>query len=596
MHCLKTTIWTRTALIAAAVLAPPSHAQTVLVAGAGPGEDRLVVLDLAGAPAWTPAWGQAIELLPVDSSARTPLDDLATTRPRLRTDVQNASRLELPNGAGSIYHHRRTVPDVGWVYGWFHVDPAGVPHLLYELPQPIDTPIDPFLARVAVARDGSSVLVATRLEAGGDLLELALDGSAPRTRTSASPPLEVLPNGLGFGAGFALAVCRDRVLRWTTGVEGDAQVVPFAEIATWFGDGLAISANGMYATCVGAEQGPEASRPFVVAASGTALPAGSTRTRYAGSGAAPETLDGPWLAVSDDGARVAWRAFGTGAYRGELYVGTAAVQPAPAEQVTRTEVFEPYLDEVAVFMFLPGGRLLFAAGEAPTTSGAGIQQADLFLMDPALGAASTRNLTNSSGNPVPPFLQQPALNPERILWAPEAQSYLLTLPATPTQHGRLLRVGPQGVDMLQDEAAGLPLVERSGTDLVLALADENPDDQEFKRWPATLLGQDLDVASAVDERALDLVIGPGGRGVLVTEENNGVQSLWRVTIGTGTALRLRSWAQGFGPAVTFLPDGTIVATLDSGTGTVVGAWPPASRMVRLLSSTTRAAVLPGGAR
>lgn len=583
------------ALLGLFAFASQAGAQTVFVSAAGTNTGRLAVLSTSGAAPWTPPWAESIELLAFDSSARTPLDDLAPARPRLRRDVSGATRLELPGGRGSLFHHRRALADGTSVYGWFVVDPAGVPHLQIELPPPAETPIDPFLERVAAARDGSLVLVATRLEAGGDVYELPLDGGAPRSRSAGIGLLDVLPNGLGCGDGFALAVCRDRVLRWTPGVAGDAQVVESPEPAGWFGDGLAFSANGRFATFVGAASGPEQSRPFVVGANGPALPAGSTTTRYSGSGAAPETLDGPWLAVSDEGDRAAWRAHSSGTYRSELFVAQAVAQPAPAEQVTRTEIFEPYLDEVAVFAFLPGGRLLFAAGDGSDATGAGIQLADVFLFDPVAGAAATVNLTHSSGDLAPPFLQLPTLSPTRILWAPEAQSYLVDLPATAQQHGRLLRVGASGVEVLQDDAGALPFAERAGGDIVLATSDEHFDEHDFRRWPASLLGDDHDVAEAVDERALDCVVGPGGRAALLTEQG-GVESLWRVTLASGSAVRLRSWSGGFGPAVSFQPDGTLVASLDVGAGSVVAAWPPTSRMLRLLSSPTRASVLPGGAR
>jgi hypothetical protein len=144
----------------------------------------------------------------------------------------------------------------------------------------------------------------------------------------------------------------------------------------------------------------------------------------------PAAVDGPHLAVSDDGAWCAWRVetpdpLQPGAFvRDALLARTAAPAGEVQEVLTADARFLDTLDEVAVFFFRGPGRLVFAVGEQG--AGTGIEGLDLFRA--ARGAGSTsaiENLTGTSGDFQEPFTALPRLKPTRWLMTPDRAALLL---------------------------------------------------------------------------------------------------------------------------------------------------------------------------
>lgn len=113
---------------------------------------------------------------------------------------------------------------------------------------------------------------------------------------------------------------------------------------------------------------------------------------------------GPWLALSADGAQVAYRA--TIGAASEVFLKDVPA-PAPAQQLTADGTFVDTIDNVGVLGFSAGGKLHFMAGESQVGGGLGaIGSGDLFLATPGAGGSlGLSNVTNTSGIPIPPFLQ-----------------------------------------------------------------------------------------------------------------------------------------------------------------------------------------------
>ena len=107
-------------------------------------------------------------------------------------------------------------------------------------------------------------------------------------------------------------------------------------------------------------------------------------------------------------------------------LGTRATPGGPVldEHVTRDELFEDYLDEVGVFVFTPAGRLLFVAGDPPTSTST-FHEADFFSLDRGPnGALDLRNLTLTSGDAVPPFDTYGTLEFTQLAWIEASSAYL----------------------------------------------------------------------------------------------------------------------------------------------------------------------------
>lgn len=587
--------------IAVLFLAPRAAAGSISIFVGPPGGVGSVRVfdELGAAPAYDAAGLESIRLLAFDVAGRAALELVDDQASRRFEDAPGAARARLAGGRGSLYHFVRGEGAPEAVFGWFLVAGDGAARVLLELPANA-WGHDPFLYRVAIARDGSGFLAATRFEDGGDLYEVDVASGSVAARTAALAPFDFGADGLLLARDFGAAVHASGILRFDRCGCSDASPVEFAAPAApaWFARELVASSNGAFAVTI-AGAGAYAAHPFVLGASGPALCFCDTPTAMSGAGSLPYAEDGPWLAVSDDGALCAWRVGLGHAYSNELYLASAPQPgaPAAAEHLTRDELFHPYLDEVGVFVFTPARQLLFAAGDAGA-DGSLLQRADLFraTVDPATGVTTVRNLSQTSGELAPPFLNYAQLAPQRIAWSPSANACMLAAPVP--AGGRLLRVPAAGgsVDELLEGVTALDMLELAGDDLLLAVRTlDEPEERGIHTLPADLdEDPDLVLPLSAAARVARSTVGPDRSCVFVTTQN-GSEYLWRLPTGEHAVPRLlTSRALTLGPTFAWTSGGAIALTVGApGSAALVLLWSASGAVRRITTAGPGGHVLPG---
>ena len=409
-------------LLAAQVGAPPG--------GAAPDLARRFVVTLDGpASAATPRLfrslgraadgllpasltGVTVELLPLDVTGRAEPTDDAPGAARRRPVGPNAHALELPGGTGSLYRLRRR-SGASESEGLLFVPTDGIPRIAVELPaQPAGA--DTFAPTVAVSADGRRVLVATTPAAGGDLIDVDLATGARRNRTGLTPPLDVAEASMFLGDGLAFAVTPDGVWRFDPAGPSQATLVGTlgAPPALWTRH-AAISANRRHGVALAGASAAELV-PYVFGVAGPAAPAATAPTAASGAGYAPDSTFGPFLAITDDGETVGWRAETTPAGAVEpvhdVFVARAA-QGAPPNSPSGDLLLLDTLNEIGRVLSVRIGAIAYFAGEPNDPSEGGLESAELF--EATVNAAGVvdrlRNVTGTSGQVTPPFLSPTAI-------------------------------------------------------------------------------------------------------------------------------------------------------------------------------------------
>lgn len=545
-------------LLALSAVAHAQNHATVFRGNPANGGDVLV-LDLAvPGIAQTPLALHGVRLLDVDVSGRTQFERFLGGKAILRDDIAGASRIELPCEQGSIYHYAR-----GDDFGFFAVDADGSPQVLVECTTPLGG-IDPFVTTIAVAPAGDAILLATQPFAGGDLLEVELSG-AVRNRTSAIPAQLFSGDGLALGGSWAIAVSATSALRFTRGTPGDANTVPFAaaQDPVWFEGGVVLSRNGQFACFLAGEQVTEA-YPFIVSPAGLAQRASDVPTWVAGVGFLPSREGGPWLAVSDDAALVAWKTV-------EPYMGhytskevqLARVTPLgaqPAVHLTQNAWFESYIDEVGQFAFSSAGDFVFSAGDPAGTGIGSLTRMDVFQASLPAGipVPSLRNLSLSSGESTPPFLTYPRLDPQRTALMPSGVVLIDDL--VQGEHRLLeVRMNHDGADEVQDELGSVGLWEQAGDQLILVLDSvEEPEDRGVHGLSNTLNSSPEMLAQlSAFAQLKSHATSSGGHFAFVSSDPIGDQ-LWRVDVPSGDAERFGQGRSSFTGALALHFDGAVL--------------------------------------
>ena len=535
--------------LALALASGPTRAQgTPFALDEGGGLHRLwVVDDLTGVPA--PVSG-SVEFLPLD------LDGVPRSQ-RLRADLPRrvsgaveqvrlpaaGSLLRLKDGAQTRLVLLRTdgrlevlvsVLDVG--------GEAGV------------------RGHVAVGPDGREALVATSPAAGGDVLHVDLDTGLLRELTTGLPPLDVTPGSLRLGPRDAWFLAGDLVGRVDL-----ADRLAMAELVTLplaAGEDLAgepvVSADG--GTLAVVSEAPGGARQLYVVPE-----VGAPRlvTDAPGDIALPglDEVAGPFVALSPDGERIAWR--GT-LLAQELFVrDTGAL--AAAEQVTADAQFVDTIDNVGILGFAGGDLLVFVAGEAGG-QGMALGSADVFALDTALPGAEPVNLSQTSGEPAAPFTLTGELEIFDVLADPQGERLLLvTDPADGDFALEALPLDGSGpLETLAPDLVGPPVLEAVGT-TVFVLAEPAPPSAVSHR---ALLLRPLGASPAVEELAavsgttglvFDRFVADraGQRLAFVVEAGPGVALPGVVNTATSSIGPALGQLFGVGPALAFGPDGRL---------------------------------------
>lgn len=577
--------------LAAAAGAASAGQDAVIYRGPPSGPGFVEVLDLTGGlPPQTPPGLAGIRLLPAEFAGRTEIERLLLDRPRLRNDVPNASRIVLPRKRGSLYRYSRDDGASGVRFGFFVVDAAGARIVLEQLGTGAGAAQDPFVDRIAVAPRGDSFLAATLPAAGGDLLEVPLATGVAINRTSALAPQAFAGAGLAMHDAWGVAVTSTGVLRFPRPQVVDAQAVPFAAPApTYFAGQLALSHNGQFAATI-AGTGPTAERVWSFSVAGAATAVSGAPATLSGAGYLPEDLGGPFLAVSDDGSRCAWRI--EGATAREAFLAEVGPSAPPPVQVTADVNFVDTLDEVGQYVFRPvTGTLLFTVGERATLAG-GLEKIDVYSANLSAGGGAPvlANLTLSGAAQTP--FQNSSIQPEGAAWTADAQGLLMLDRDTNSLIG--WRLGQAGVTVLDTDVKSLDEVETVDGQLLLALRRESGSKpRQVVRLSAQLTSPPSVLFSSTTADALDRPALHSGWFAIV-ESNPPAEFVHLFDLSTGQGRILTPRQFTYGPALAFANNGDLIASIGPlGAPALFVRWPVAGIPHRLKPPTTPGFVLPG---
>jgi hypothetical protein len=574
--------------------------QVALFRGTPGGVGDVVVVDPSGAiAAFTPPGLADITLESLDFNGRTDLSSLAPDSPRLRTDVPGAQRIELPAHSGSLYCYSR-VPSAGGPgrrYGLFVVDASGAARSVFEI-QGVGPALAgvPFLTRVAIAGDGSHILLATKPTAGGDLFEIELATGHTINRTSSIPPQRFAPAGLQLAPSWGIAATATGVLRFDRASSSNAQPLSFSGAApAWFSGEVVLSGSGAHAATI-AGDAFDSARVFAFDPIGAATQVSSQPALLSGAGFLPEASHGPYLAISDDGSQCAWRT--EGASREAFVARVPLAQPPFEEQVTANANYMDTLDEIGQFVFRAfSTRLSIAVGELSTNGPGAIENLDVYEVTlPASGPAAIQNLTLSNGLAQPPFNAVSSLKPDALIAAP-ASDAVVFFNQRSGGTGDLLTAGPTsgGSIVLVPDVKSVEFIERAGSDLLVSLRRSvGAKNRELYRIgaPYTAASSALLTVDGADDFVRQAARADGT--FVFVQHKATAESLWRLTPLAPAPALFTNRPLDYGPTLGFAANGGAVFSVDPGANNSIFAlWSSNGPVHRLPVPVGPGFVLPG---
>jgi hypothetical protein len=554
------------------------------------GIGNVLVVDPSGASApQAPALLQQIRLLPIDFNGRTELEELMAGRPRYRPDVPLASRLELPQGRGSLYRYVRADASAPDRFGFLLVDAAGDARSIFEIDGTgTGGTVDPFVERIAVAPAGDAFLAATRLAAGGDLYEVELGGSV-KPRSQGLAPAELSKAGLALHDAWGIAAGPAGVLRFDRAQAGDAQGVAFPSPApAWFSGEIVLSRSGTFAATT-AGSAPAAAFAFAFAGAGPAVRMSAQALPLSGAGFLPESLHGPYLAISDDGTTCAWRTEGV---TREAFLARA--QQA-AVHVTDDVHYDDTLDEVGQFRFRPPPSdtvLMMAVGERSTNGPPVIEGLDFY--DVALNAAGQpvyANLSLTNGTAQPPYPSS-ELDPEFLRMIPATGE--LWLHNSDSGGGDLLAVKPTGgLVTLIANVKEVDFIEPAGPGFAVSLRRSSGNKDRHVFTFASPTAAPVMVHTVPDHIRFERPASRPDGWFAFVEVGPTSELLWRVKVTGGGVQLLTNRPLFYGPALDFLPSGELAFNAGGPSPSVFGLWPTPGLPKRLPILPSQGFVMPG---
>ncbi|MCK6444754.1 MAG: hypothetical protein L6Q99_00015 [Planctomycetes bacterium] len=531
-----------------------------------------------------------VQLLDLDFAGHSAGDQLAARFPRRRADQPGAARLALQQGRGSLYRYVRSSAG-GDTYGFFVVDALGV-RILHTLTVASGAP-DPFVPTIAVSPDGATLLVATTLAAGGDLVQIDVATGNSLARTTNQGPLDFAGSGLALGASTGFAVHASGALRFPRAQAGNATDVPFpAPAPTWFSRELVLSPQG---TVAATTAGSTADQAFVfsLGASGSAVRVSTLAASLSGAGFFP-AANGPHLAISDDGSTVAWRTEGL---KREAFVAHA--QPVGGElpeQLTSDARFLDTLDEIGLYGFRPASnRLVLAIGDVQPNLPNTLDSADFFAVDLPTGQPPVfTNLSLSSGDATVPFTIAPTLKPTLVHWFANADAFLVHDGASELLYR--VQTTASGAQALLQNAKDVEWIEPVGTDLLLSVRSASGSKpRELWRIDAGLTGAPTLVHTFPSGNELHRVAPRADGRLALVESGAPTEFLWLYD-GAGPLKLLTTRPFTYGPSIGFAPNGALLFGIGAvGAPTLFGAWPQngAPKRLPILPPLQPGWVLPG---
>lgn len=508
-----------------------------------------------------------IEFQELDFVGRTIMLELLPDRPRYEELPGGASRLLLPADRGALYLYRRST-GAGSVYGFMTIRPNGEARSVLERRGIGPQSLNPFMPKVAVAPDGRSVLLATTLAAGGDLFEVSLLNGMVIPRTPAGVDLQFRPNGLALAGDWGIAISTRGVLRFDRNDLSDtSSLVPFTPgpKPRFYGKDIVLSKNTEWAVMTA---GASQSELHVYAFDSTSAAVRVTQvpSRISRAGFLPETRNGPYMAVSDDGSLAAWRVdelTPEGTTSGELFLGRVPMAvPAVQDQLSADGRFLDTLDEVGQVFFFDPGVLTFAVGERePGIDGLGMTDIDLFTARMPVGqdTPDVVNLTVSNGQVLPPYTQQSEIKPGQMVWVPDQQRFVIFDDGDAEQ---VISVDGAlgGAQVLLDGVRDVPFMQVTSQGLVFDARRTNNQGGNWEIYRHTGAPTDPVVLLDSDPEAFNLSrssVMPGGWVAFVAAPI-GAETLTRLNVETGAQ---DDFTPGlYGPEVGFTSNGSLFFT------------------------------------
>ncbi len=341
--------------------------------------------------------------------------ELAGRSARERFDAARAQRVALPGvpvhvvlpGGDRLFRFRRTALGI---HGFLLVRGTGAIDTLLEMAEAAG--LSPFLPAVAVSPDGSVIAVATTLAAGGDVFHLAATTGTSTLLTPGSP-VSIDDGSLAFAQGALFATAGEvQLLRASlpAGILAPVALPASGGVTPPFvHPEIAVSRDGStIAFLAGAE--PKVTDLYVGRADGTVWNRTKSPGRHEQPGYGADEPLGPMLALSDDGALVAYL---RRVDEKELFValsGPSAV--GLGSQLTGNAVFQESIGTGITIGFWIG-RLTFGFGGTVDTF-------DLFGADATAGPPTPGALTNLTltGSVAAPFQDVATIVPADVARLP----------------------------------------------------------------------------------------------------------------------------------------------------------------------------------
>ena len=456
--------------------------------------------------------------------------------------------------------------------------------------------MDSFEARLAVAPAGDAVLVATTVAAGGNLLEIELATGTTHDRTAAFGPLDFGTAGLALTSTWGAVACSDRLLRFDRSPGALAEELSFGAGGTpaWFAGELVTSPSGTFAASI-AGSDPTLADVWVFGPTGEAVLATETPMHLSGAGFLPESTHGPYLAVSDDGTRVAWRTEGL---TREAYMAIVpqAGGPVAPTHVSSDSLYLDTLDEIGEFLFRPlANTLLLAVGESPDVGGGGIENLDFYEVSmPSPSSPTLVNLTVSNGLQAPPFFAKSSLQPEGCALL---ESGALVFHHDDSGEGSLVSwvPGQSGYTEHLPDVKDLDALELAGDQLVLVVRRSSGNkDREVWTLPATLSAPPSLVMTMPDTNLIDRMTTRSDGWAAFIQVFPVKERLWLLDTQTGTLRKMRKFL--YGPSLHFAPTGELTFSVGAaGTSAIQAAIPVVGPPFRLKVPVAPGFILPGAA-
>jgi len=583
---------------ASLLLAVPARAGDVSVLLGPPGGPRNVQISSeVGAPNLRfPPELQGIVLLPIDFAGRNQAESLLPGRPRLREDVPGASRVLLPQGQGSLYRYRRDPLGGPSRFGFFRVDANGTAASVLERDGTGAGDVDPFGGRVAIDPAGTGILVATTVAAGGDLLEVDLVLGTAVDRTAAVAARAWIDGSLALMPTFGAATHATGVARFSRAGGAQAANLALPTNPTLFLPGFVSSPDGSR-LAVAAGTDPLDVHVFAFDAAGAAVRVSQTGSQVLGPGHLPESLNGPYMALSSDGSMCAWKSLGVAGRN--VFTGRVDIAGAgPQTEVTGDSLFVDTLDDAGVVTFVGPGTIIMLVGEqepAGTIDGADFFQVSLDTNGNVVGQ---QNLSMTSGSNAVPFQAGGQLKSEGgIFLVPGYDGYVMFNDGSSGQ-GEIATVPwAGGMDVHYSDVRGMNDIRLVGNDLVYILRhDDGVVDQrvmlrqpaDFSAPPTPILELPLTFAFRATQARSD--------GWLVSLVDVGAAGslLMRMFVPTGQAQAPLKLPLGWSEPLCVTPLSSLGSFLTLPSGLRVGVlWPMAGPVQVVPNSLQPGIFLPG---